>query len=643
MWSSWNLGEEALMQLRLVALCCLLGLVLCTTSSAADRPNILWITAEDHGPHLGCYGDAYAITPNLDAFAQRGCRYTFCWSNCPVCAPARTTLITGMYAQSLGAEHMRSMVPVPDGFQLLPQHLRSAGYYCSNNVKEDYNVASIGQVWDESSNRAHWRKRGSDQPFFAVFNYTITHESQIRNRIDPADQVHDPAKARVPPYHPDTRRVRKDWAQYYDRLTMMDQQAGQLLRDLETDGLADDTIVFFFSDHGSGMPRSKRWLYDSGLHVPLLIHIPDRWRHLAPADYQPGGTSSRLVSFVDFAPTILSLCGVEIPQAYQGQAFLGPTAGEPRKYVFGARGRMDERIDMSRSVSDGRYVYIRNYFPHRPQGQYLEYMFQTPTTQVWKRMFDAGELNSAQSRFWQPKECEELYDLQTDPDEITNLTASTDFAPKLDELRTALVDQLAVIRDTGFLPEAARQQWAGDSSIYDFVRQEDFYAAKVWHSVAVHATDPTSPERDYFADAEAFLPLQDIALFWAATGALARGESGVRKFHSQLRSVLDGELSHAASPTTRIMAGEALGKFGDEDNLNASLSVLIEFADLQQHGVYVAQSALIALDELDARAAPLRDRIARLPREAPGVPARMETYVPRLLEKTLADLQPSDN
>jgi arylsulfatase A-like enzyme len=631
------------MLLRQAAYCCVFALYTCVPAFAADRPNILWITAEDHGPHLGCYGDAYAITPNLDAFAQRGCRYTFCWSNCPVCAPARTTLITGMYAQSLGAEHMRSMVPVPRGFKLLPQYLRAAGYYCSNNVKEDYNIAPEGQVWDESSNRAHWRKREKDQPFFAVFNHTITHESQIRNEIDVADRVHDPAKVRVPAYHPDTPEVRKDWAQYYDRLTMMDKQAGQLLRDLQSDGLADDTIVFFFSDHGSGMPRSKRWLYDSGLHVPLIVSIPERWRELATSDYQAGGTSSRLVSFVDFAPTILSLCRVVIPQEYQGQAFLGPVAGELRKYVFGARGRMDERIDMSRSASDGRYVYIRNYFPHRPQGQYLEYMFQTPTTRAWKQKFDAGELNAAQSRFWETKECEELYDRQSDPDEITNLAGSSKHAAKLDELRAALVEQIAAIRDTGFFPEEIRKRWAASGSIYDFVRDDDVYAAKVWHAVAIYATDPTSPERNYFVDADAYLPLQDVALYWAAKGAFARGESGVRKFHSELRSVLDGELSHHASATTQIVAAEALGKFGDERDLADSLDQLIEFADIQKHGVYVAQAALIALDELDDRAAPLRDRIAKLPQKASGVPVRMETYVPRLIEKTLADLAPSDN
>lgn len=626
--------------LRAAALLCLLTGCLACLAQGADRPNILWITAEDHGPHLGCYGDAYAVTPNIDALAARSCRYTFCWSNCPVCAPARTTLITGMYAQSLGAEHMRSMVPVPRGFRLLPQHLRAAGYYCSNNVKEDYNVRPEGEVWDESSNTAHWRNRSAGQPFFAVFNHTITHESQLRNAIDAADRIHDPARVRVPAYHPDTPEVRQDWAQYYDRLTMMDRQVGQLLRDLEADGLADDTIVFFFSDHGSGMPRCKRWLYDSGLHVPLIVHIPDRWRHLAPADYEAPGTSSRLVSFVDFAPTLLSLCGVDLPEEYQGQAFLGPAAQEPRTHVFGARGRMDERIDMSRSVSDGRYVYIRNYFPHRPQGQYLQYMFQTPTTRVWKQLFDAGQLNAAQSRFWTPKECEELYDLQTDPDEVANLAAAHEHAARLDGFRKLLVDHIAAIRDVGFIPEEPRDRWAGvaGGSPYDYARQEDFYAAQVWHSAAVHATDPAGPERNYFADADAFRPLQDVALYWGAIGALSRGKTGVARFHAELRSVLDGKLAAQASPTTRIVAAEALGKFGDASDLKASLDLLIEHADIKRHGVYIAQAALIALDELDGRAAPVRERIAALPREAAGTPQRMSTYIPRLIEKTLADL-----
>ena len=280
-----------------------LAAVLCVAASpliAADRPNVLWISSEDNGPHLGCYGDDYATSPHLDELAARACRYNFCWSNAPVCAPARTTIITGMYANSLGAEHMRSQVPMPEGALLFPEYLRQAGYYCTNNVKEDYNVLKSGQEWDESSNRAHWKNRAEGQPFFAVFNHTISHESQIRNEIDEQHRIHDPAQVRIPAYHPDTPEVRKDWAQYYDRITMMDAAAGRNLRELEDAGLADDTIIFYFGDHGSGMPRNKRWLYNSGLHVPLLVHIRrngGRWRPTTsiPAAHPTGSSASSIL------------------------------------------------------------------------------------------------------------------------------------------------------------------------------------------------------------------------------------------------------------------------------------------------------------------------------------------------------------
>lgn len=246
-------------------------------SRAADvpRPNILWITCEDIGPHIGAYGDSYADTPNLDKLASQGVLYRHAWSNAPVCAPARTTIISGMYPPSTGSEHMRSMTVLPPSFKMFPCYLRETGYYTSNNAKEDYNLAHTGAVWDESSGKAHWRKRAKGQPFFSVFNHLITHESQIRTR--PHTWIHDPTKARIPAYHPDTEEVRKDWAQYYDNITTMDRQAGALLKALEDDGLAGDTIIFFYGDHGSGMLRNKRWPYNCGLQVPLLVRIPDKF------------------------------------------------------------------------------------------------------------------------------------------------------------------------------------------------------------------------------------------------------------------------------------------------------------------------------------------------------------------------------
>ncbi len=342
---------------------------------AADLPNILWLTSEDNGPHLNCYGDDYATTPNLDALAKKGMIYTRAISNAPVCAPARTTIISGMYPPSTGSEHMRSMTSLPAQFKMYPAYLRKMGYYCTNNSKEDYNLKKEGEVWDESGRKGHWKNRPKGKPFFAIFNSTVSHESQIRKR--PHKQVHDPAKVRIPAYHPDHPEVRKDWAQYYDKLTDMDSQVGAKLKELKDAGLEDDTIVFYFGDHGSGMPRSKRWPFFSGLQVPLIIHIPEKWKHLASSNYQANTKSDRQVGFVDLAPTLLSIAGMKPPSHMQGHAFMGKHEAPIQMYGYGFRGRMDERYDMVRSVVGKRYIYIRNYMPHKLYGQHVGYMFVT--------------------------------------------------------------------------------------------------------------------------------------------------------------------------------------------------------------------------------------------------------------------------
>ena len=300
--------------------------------SRPERPNILWLSSEDNGPHLGAYGDTFASTPNLDRLAARGIVYRNAWSNAPVCAPARTTIISGLYPTSTGSQHMRSQVRLPAGFRFFPQLLRAAGYYATNNAKEDYNLEKPGQVWDDSSRQAHWRNRAPGQPFFAVFNFTVTHESQIRRR--PHTPVHSASEVPLPAYHPDTPEVRRDWAQYYDKMAEMDAMAGERLRELEQAGLADSTIIFYWGDHGIGLPRGKRTALDTGLRVPLIVSIPERFQHLAPGLPRGSGTD-RLVGFIDFAPTMLSLAGVEVPQHYQGSAFLGRADTGPSGYLFG--------------------------------------------------------------------------------------------------------------------------------------------------------------------------------------------------------------------------------------------------------------------------------------------------------------------
>lgn len=480
------------------------------------RPNILWITSEDNGQELGCYDDAFATTPNLDALAARGMRYQHVWSNAPVCAPARTTLLTGRYPTTLGAQHMRSDVPVPADLALYPATLRQAGYYCCNRSKQDYNIQTPSDLWDDSSPRAHWRNRAPGQPFMAVVNLTVSHESQIRTR--PHQAVHDPAKVPLPPFHPDRPEIRQDWAQYYDKVSEMDRQVGQWLAELERDGLRENTIVFYYGDHGTGMPRGKRWLYETGLRVPLIVWTPAAYRDRVGPEYQPGTANARLVSFVDLFPTLLSLIGAEIPADLPGSAFLGPQTGAPPQYLFGFRDRMDERYDLSRAVRDSRYAYIRNYWPQLPQGQYLDYMFQTPTTRVWQAAFQAGQCTPAQAAFWQSKPVEELYDLETDPHQVHNLAADPQQQTVLTRLRAALRQHLLATRDLGFLPESDVWERAGERPPAELGQSS---AEIPWERILAAAELATSPDRDSAQACLAGLSDPDAAVrYWSLAGLL---------------------------------------------------------------------------------------------------------------------------
>jgi uncharacterized sulfatase len=597
---------------------------------AADQPNILWITSEDHGPHMGCYGDKFATTPNVDALAAKGMLFKRAWSCAPVCAPARTTIISGMYPPSLGAEHMRSEVPMPRGTKMYPQFLREAGYYCSNNSKEDYNLTKPGEVWDNSSGNGHWRNRKPGQPFFAIFNSTKSHESQLRTR--PHTAIHDPAKVRVPAYHPDTPEVRQDWAQYYDKVSEVDADAGKRLAEIAEAGLADDTIVFYYADHGSGMPRNKRWPCNSGLQMPLVVYFPAKWRHLAPKEYQPGGASDRIVSFVDLAPTLLSLAGVKPPEWMQGHAFAGKFQTQPQEFIHGFRGRMDERIDFVRSVTDGRFVYLRNYLPHLSQAQKVNYQFQTPTTRVWHQLFTEGKLNDAQSIFWKtPKAPEELYDLQTDPDEVRNLAASPEHQAVLRKMRAAQQAHAARIRDTGFLPEAEVHARSGDLAPRDALSTDKAYPFK---RIAAAAETASLLKPDALPELKKFLKDGDSGVrYWGAMGILMRGTGAVNDTKAELTKALGD-----SSPSVRIAAAEALGKFGGNGDLQSALAALKDCADPTKTSAYAATAAMNVIDALGPKAAGLADFIKTMPLKDPKAVGRANEYVGRLRETILANL-----
>jgi len=438
-----------------------------TETAGGQQPNILWISTEDISPDLGCYGDSYAVTPNIDKLAARGVRYTNVYSHSGVCAPTRSGIITGMYPTTNGTHNMRCQGVPPAYVKCFSEYLRAEGYYCTNNSKTDYQFDPPASAWDESSRNAHWRNRGKDQPFFAIFNFTVSHESQIRNRskamlkrlasLSPNER-HDPDKAVLPPYYPDTPLVRQDWAQYYDIITLTDKLVADVLKQLEDDGLADDTIVWFWGDHGRGLPRAKRWIYDSGLKVPLIIHVPAKWRKLAMPDnpdaVKPGTVNDDLVAFIDFAPTMLSLADIKIPGHIQGKAFLGSQKAEPREYIFAARDRMDEAYDLIRAVRDKRYKYIRNYMWYLTRGQDINYMNEMPTMQEMRRLNAEGKLEGPQKQYFEEtKPVEELYDTATDPHEVKNLAGDSKYRDVLRRMRVIHAKWVRETGDIGLIPE----------------------------------------------------------------------------------------------------------------------------------------------------------------------------------------------
>lgn len=574
--------------------------------SAADRPSILWLTAEDMSPNLGCYGDEQARTPRLDAFARESVRFTRAFATAPVCSPSRSCLITGMFATSLGTQRLRSEFPVPAEFGPFTARLREAGYHCSNNVKTDYNLrdeaAFIRAAWDESSPKAHWRARRDGQPFFAVFNFMTTHQSrtsawpheqfekEVGSQLSPGER-HDPARMSPPPFYPDTAESHRAWARYHDCITRMDQQAGELLDQLAADGLAEDTIVFFYADHGMGMPRGKRCLQDSGLRVPLLIRFPKKWAHLAPS--QPGSTSGRLVSFVDFAPTVLSLCGVKAPAHFQGSAFLGPDAGAPHEFIHGARDRVDEAFDLSRSVRDARWLYIRNFMPHLPWMQPESYSDTSTFRQEFKRLAAAGKLAPAPMTYAAPRRAlEELYDTGADPHQLQNLAAAPEHRAVLEKMRAELRRWQLATRDAGFLTEPQMSARIGDKDTPWAVTHDDtrYPLARLLEAADAVGRDDAAPrQREWLRAAD------DGVRYWAAVGLHARAHLAEAD-REALRAAL-----RDTSPVVRIEAAAALCAHGETE---AALPVLT--AALRDDSREVALHAARALELLGPAAKPAR-------------------------------------
>ncbi|MCD6304266.1 MAG: sulfatase [Planctomycetes bacterium] len=418
--------------------------------SSQRRPNILWIMAEDIGPDLGCYGVKAVSTPNLDRLAAQGARYNNAFCTAPVCSPSRSAMMTGMYQDAIGANQHRTAnkKPLPDGVHPITYYLRKAGYFtaigCGYSAKTDLNFKTAQKLFDGRD----WNQRRPGQPFFAQLTITNTHRPWHHDELHPVD----PAKVEVPPYYPDCPLVRRDWANGLEEIQRMDRTVGKILKRLDDEGIADETLVFFIGDNGRCLIRGKQFLYDGGIHVSLLV----RW----PGKIKPGTVSDEMVSTIDISAAVLAAAGCELPDHLQGRDFLDPAVPR-RKYIFAARDKMDNTHDSMRAVRSRDFKYILNLMPERAWCQFNEYKErQYPVLALMNVLHMEGKLTPVQDRFMQPhKPKEELYDLRKDPYEVHNVAGDPNYAGVLREMRSQLAAWRKLVGDKGVTEEFRKGGW----------------------------------------------------------------------------------------------------------------------------------------------------------------------------------------
>jgi uncharacterized sulfatase len=573
----------------------------------------------------------------VDRLAEEGVLYKNAFTTAGVCAPSRSAIITGIYQTSFGTHHMRCRAELPETIQPFPVYLRQAGYYCTNNSKEDYQFVTPEETWDESSSEAHWKNRPENgQPFFAVFNYNGCHESgiaddakyeRVTEGIEPHDR--DLVSGSLPPYYPDTPVTREDWGRYYDVMTAMDRWVGEHLSALEEAGLSDDTIVIFWSDHGVGLPRAKRWLYDSGTRVPLIVRMPDRFR--VDTQGTPGTRADELVSLMDLGPTVMNLVGEEVPEHMQGRPFLGVDLPEPRRYVFGARDRMDERYDIIRAVRDERFRYIRNYEPFKTYYQYMNTAEKGRTMREIRRVEAEGNASEGVATFLvQTKPVEELYDTINDPHEMNNLVGDSDFTEVLERMRQVHSQWVVETADLGLIPEAeinARQEKVGNA--WGILRFEG--AAGLMQQIRDTAS-LSLQGREMLEQLEKAVSHEDsVVRYWAATGIGNLGEAG-----SSAAPLMERLLSDQAE-NVRIASARALCRMGRSEK---ALPVLV--AILDEGSQWARLQAANVLDEMDSQALPVLDDMKRH-LEAREDLLQRGKYTVRVLNRALNELLGTTN
>jgi arylsulfatase A-like enzyme len=532
-----------------------LGLSLGTTllvssfSIPEEKPNVLWITLEDTSPHfVGFYGNGVVKTPNMDKLAREGVVFTNAFAPAPVCAPSRFSIITGINPAQAGTGNMRTTYPVPEHIKGFPFYLREQGYYTSNNLKTDYNLDDektfVANAWNASGRTAGWAGRADGQPFFSVFNYMESHQSYtmtnpwnwyVENVLEklPDSKITQPGEIEIPPIYRDSEPMRKYLSRVYNSLSLTDVQVGLLLDSLKRSGLMESTIIFLFGDHGEGIPRGKSSSIGMSYHVPFLIWFPEKFKHLSP--WETGKPSDELIGFEDLAPTLLSLAGAKIPSYMTGRALLGSQRKEPAPQVFGMRDRIGDSPDLVRTATDGRYFYMRVFFPRYPNLKWQKYADVSDIVKEIKKDHKADLLNQNQSLMLERRQFEHLYDLTADPWELENLAKNPAYEAKVKELRQATFNRAMFNKDVMFLPEYELARITSMGTPYDY-RNNGQYDYKSIITAAYEATDPsTQPKRLY----EMLESPNAVISYWAAVGIhnnLAKGLLDKRKLRKAMNS-----------------------------------------------------------------------------------------------------------
>lgn len=560
-----------------------------------QQPNILWITIEDTSPEfIGAYGNKNAKTPVIDSLSTEGHRFLNAFSTGSVCSPSRTALITAVKTYETGTGHHRSKIPLPDFIKGFPYYLRKNGYFTVNNRKTDYNIANgvgfIRETWDESSASADWKNRKPGQPFFAVYNFEDSHQSrtmtfpyeqyrkQVWDELQEKERIKD-SGIEVPPFYRDSPAMRKQVARVYNSLSLTDRKIGQLLAKLEDEGLRDSTIIFFFSDHGQGIPRGKTNSIDLSYRVPMAVWFPPMYRHLSPWG-KPGSTVSELVDFQDFGPTILSLAEAKIPDHMKGRAFAGNKRKAPPQYLFLSADRSDNGIDLARSVTDGRFIYTRNFMPFMPELRYIRYMEIGEIKQEMRNDVRSGRLNKNQAALFAPRPPEMLFDLQTDPWEMDNLAEKPAWRDVIRKFREAQKDEILKKRDILFLPEYSLRFIPPENSPYTFRLDEEKYNIEsIWQVAGLSGlTDRKTLKKQI-----RFLASADFSQrYWALIGLCSYPKGAINRYKQEISSAAEDSYLPAAVMASWLLfhhwsdasAQENLKKFCLSDNPDIALLAL---------------------------------------------------------------------